>query len=245
MAEIRDDSLFTQPDESYLGECPICCLPLSLAAKKYTINSCCCKYICDGCCHANMKREREQGLEMRCPYCREPIPKTKEEAINIAMKRVEANDPIGLCQVGAWYNEEGDYETANEYYTKAAALGDVTAHHNLSVLYRKGLGVEKDLKKELYHLEEAAIGGHSKARHNLGCYENDNGRVDRATRHFVIAANLGHDGSLETVKKGFMDGLVSKEDFEKALRGHQAAVDATKSKQREEATRRTYRSGGK
>ena len=30
-------------------------------------------------------------------------------------------------------------------------------------LYRNGLGVEKDEKKELYHLEEAAIGGHPDA----------------------------------------------------------------------------------
>ncbi len=37
------------------------------------------------------------------------------------------------------------------------------------------------------------------------------------------------------MKKGFQKGHVSKEDFEAALRGHQAAVDATKSKQREEA----------
>jgi len=34
---------------------------------------------------------------------------------------------------------------------------------------------------------------------------------------------------------GFMDGVVSKEDFEAALRGHQAAVDATKSEQRDAA----------
>jgi hypothetical protein len=37
------------------------------------------------------------------------------------------------------------------------------------------------------------------------------------------------------VKAYFRKGLVSKEDYEAALRGHQAAVDATKSEQREEA----------
>ena len=36
------------------------------------------------------------------------------------------------------------------------------------------------------------------------------------------------------MKAGF-NGLVSKEDYEAALRGHQAAVDATKSEQREKA----------
>src|SRR6056300_1603248 len=49
MAEIRDDRLFTQPDETYLGECPICCIPLPLDASKYGLYSCCCKLICIGC----------------------------------------------------------------------------------------------------------------------------------------------------------------------------------------------------
>jgi hypothetical protein len=40
---------------------------------------------------------------------------------------------------------------------------------------------------------------------------------------------------LEALKRGFAAGFVSKDDFEAALRGHQAAVDATKSEQRDEA----------
>ncbi len=46
---------------------------------------------------------------------------------------------------------------------------------------------------------------------------------------------LGLDRALAMAKHGFAAGLVSKEDFEAALRGHQAAVDATKSEQREKA----------
>ncbi len=37
------------------------------------------------------------------------------------------------------------------------------------------------------------------------------------------------------MKEHFLEGLVSEEEFEAALREHKAAVDATKSKQREEA----------
>jgi hypothetical protein len=57
-------------------------------------------------------------------------------------------------------------------------------------------------------------------------------------KHFIIAAKLGLDEALGTVKQGFAHGYVRKEDFEAALRGHQAAVDATKSQQREEAEKR-------
>jgi len=35
-------------------------------------------------------------------------------------------------------------------------------------MYYEGQGVEKDKKKDVYHLEQAAIGGHPNARHNLG-----------------------------------------------------------------------------
>ena len=130
--------------------------------------------------------------------------------------------------------EEGQ-KIAFEYLTKAVELGDVDAHYQLSVMYHEGNGVEKDEKKELHHLEEAAIAGHPVARHNLGCYEWKNERFDRAVKHFIIAAKLGHDDSLDILKKGYTWGDVSKEDFAAALRGHRAAVDATKSPQREAA----------
>ena len=234
-AELRDDDLFKQPDESSLGECPICCLPLPLDINKWTINSCCCQHICRGCNYANQKREREQGLHPRCPYCREPLPKTDEEIDQNYMKRVKANDPVALLEMGSKYQKEGSFKAAFEYYTKAAELGDIDAHHNLSVMYLKGLGVEKDKKKEIYHLEEAAIGGHPWARYNLGADEWNSGEYDRAVKHWIIAAKLGHDKALEEVKTGFRRRVVSKEDYEAALRGHQAAVDATKSEQREEA----------
>jgi tetratricopeptide (TPR) repeat protein len=235
MAEIRDDRLFRPPDECYLGECPICCLPLSLDVNNNTINSCCCKYICLGCDYANKKRELEQGLEHKCAFCREPLPETEEKIDQNLMKRVKANDTFALHQMGGRCGDKGDYEEAFQYYTKAAGLGDIEAHYNLSVAYHLGKGVAKDMKKKFYHLEEAAIGGHPVARFNLGCHEHSNGRTNRAAKHYIIAAKLGYDDALEVVKRGFQVGLVSKEDFEAALRGHQAAVDATKSEQREEA----------
>jgi TPR repeat protein len=174
-------------------------------------------------------------MEQRCPYCREVLPETGEEINQEFMKRVKANDPIALYVMGQTCDKQGDHEGAFQYFTKAAALGDIDAHYDLAVTYRDGDGVGKDLKKELHHLEEAAIGGHPLARYNLGANEWNSERDERAMKHYIIAAKLGHDQALEYVKQGFVDGIVNKEDFEGALRGHQAAVDATKSKQREEA----------
>ena len=59
-AELRDKLLFKQPESTHLGDCPICCIPLSLDMKKSTMYSCCSKFVCDGCVDAN-KRERPKG----------------------------------------------------------------------------------------------------------------------------------------------------------------------------------------
>jgi len=188
-----------------------------------------------GCDNANQKREREQGMGRKCAFCREPLPKTQEEAERNYMKRVKANDPEALNEMGKKRCSEGDYEGAFEYFTKAAELGNMDAHYKVACLYLQGLGVEKDLKKKMHHLEIAAIGGHPMARYNLGIEEWRNRRMERAMKHWIIAVNLGDDDALNAMKHGFERGLFSKDDYEAALRGHQAAVDATKSQQREEA----------
>ena len=56
-------------------------------------------------------------------------------------------------------------------------------------------------------------------------------------KHWIIAASQGHDKSIKTLMDEFRSGsgIVSKEDLAAALRAHQAAVDATKSPQREAA----------
>ena len=119
---------------------------------------------------------------------------------------------------------------------EAAELGDVLAHYQLSCSYEFGNDVvEKNEKRRVHHLERAAIGGYPSASHNLGVIEIENGRYERAVKHFTIAANLGHDDSLDALKQCYQKGIISKDDFAAALRAHKAAVDATKSPQREAA----------
>jgi TPR repeat protein len=176
-------------------------------------------------------REWEESMDPTCPFCWPgTIPKSEEEGVLVERKRIEANDPIALRQIGVRRYRKEDYSGAFEYWTKAAGLGDAGLHFELTSMYHKGNGVEKDEKKEVYHLEETAIRGHAYARNNLGCMEEAkrSGRVDdRAMiKHWVIAANLGHDDALEALGGAYTAA---------ALRAHQAAVDETKSLQREAA----------
>ena len=234
-AELKDELLFKQPEGNHFGDCPICFLPLPIDISKSVLYACCSKRICDGCDVANQIREYERRLERKCPFCRNAMPKTDKEIDELWTKRVEANDPIAIGQVGGVRYEKGDYEAAFEYLTRAAALGYVDAHNRLSVLYHNGQGVEKDEKKQLHHTEQAAIAGHPRARHNLGWFEWQNGQYDRAAKHFIIAAKLGFEASLKAVRTCYKDGHVSEEDLEAAFRAYQAAIAAMKSPQREEA----------
>ena len=233
-AELRDEILFKQPESSHHGDCPICCLPLPVDQEKMMMKACCCKFICDGCDLANWQREEEGKLEHKCPFCRQPEMDDEAEVKNY-MKRIEANDPFAMYQMSVICTEEGDFKSAVDYMSRSAALGNADAHYNLSHFYHEGQGVNVDKKKVLYHLEEAAICGHPLARHNLAMLEGRNGREDRGYKHMIIAANMGFDLSLACLKDEYKHGLVSNEVLASAIRGYQAAVNATKSPKREEA----------
>ena len=232
-AELRDEILFRQTESSHLGDCPICLLPLPLDGDKSIYHTCCSKVVCKGCVLANFKRLREEGSEVTCPFCRDD-PQNGDHDQKM-MKRVQANDPSALSHMGIKRYLEGNYAEAFQYLKKAAELGDVTAHDRLSFMYKSGEGVVKDKQKEVYHAEEAAIRGHLDSRYRLSCYEMRKFRPEIAKKHLIIAANLGHNVSMNELKEWYKSGMVSKEDFASALRAHKAAVDATKSPQRDEA----------
>ena len=234
VAELRDEILFRQPESTHLGDCPICFLPLSPEGKKSMFYTCCCKMICNGCIYANIMSNKNDEVKAKsCVFCRTPMPNDEEETIRQLMKRIEANDPAAMRAMGAKRYDEEDYNSAFEYLTKAAELGDFKAHYQLGGMYERGEGVEKDEEKEVYHYEKAAVGGHPYARHNLACVEERNGNVERAVKHLIIAANLGFDESMKGLWTYYADGFITKDDLEAALRAHKVAVDATKSPERE------------
>ena len=150
-------------------------------------------------------------------------------------KRIEVGDPIAMTRMGSDLIFQRDYEGAFAHLSKAAALGNIEAHGSIAEMYLVGFGVEKDEAKSVYHLEQAAIGGHPDSRYLLAALEEENGRMDRAAKHCLIAAKLGHDDALKKVKEFYVSGFVSKKDFAAALRENQAAIDATKSDQRTKA----------
>ena len=232
-AELRDEILFQQPESSDRGDCPICLLPLPIDEDKSAYHPCCSKLVCMGCTVANRNRLREQRLQPTCPFCRDAI--QNGEVKQKMMKRIQANDPSAMCEMGTRQCKEGKYAEAFQNFSKAAELGHTRAHFHLSCMYHNGHGVEKDDKKEVYHLEEAAMKGHPEARAGLAHHELKKGRPDIAGKHNIIAAKLGYDKAMQMLKRFYTRGFVSKDDYAAALSAYQAAVDAANSPQREAA----------
>ena len=233
-ALLHDRKLFTQPDKTHLGDCPLCFLPLPLDGSKSMFRTCCSETVCNGCIYANfMSNIHDMVKAGRCPFCREVA--NDDENDKRMMKRAKANDPAALSQMGGRCSKEGDYDAAFEYLTKAAELGDLMARNQLGFMYWKGEGVDKDNEKAAYHFEKAAIGGHPVARHNLAVIEEENGNMERSVKHLIIAANLGDEDSMKVLWKHYSAGNITKEDLDATLRTHQAAINAMKSAQRDEA----------
>jgi TPR repeat protein len=255
-AELRDDALFKDPPPK--EDCPICFLPmpmrliccaslppatrLSVPIYDFAIANegfvdteeyftCCGKCICKGCIHSL----RNSGNNGKCPYCNSNrVGKTDEEMVEEIMKRVEANDAAAIGMLAQQYYKglrgfQQDHNKAVELWTRAADLGCSDAHNNLADEYRD-LG---DMKKAKFHSEAAAMEGNEIARYNLGIIEYEYGNMERAVKHWTIAASAGEYQAMYALIMEFEQGVVSRESIDSILKAYNSSCAEMRSKSRE------------
>ena len=129
-----------------------------------------------------------------------------------------------------------DIEKSIRLWHQAAELGSAAAFFSIGNSYLHGNGVERDEEMAKHYWELAAIGGDVSARQNLGIYEmNETYNIDRALKHYMIAAGGGHMSSLDSIRQLYVNGDATKDDYTKALRSRQTYLDEIKSDQRDEA----------
>ena len=238
-AEIRDEELFKQPPPN--EDCPICLLPLPLLGSGIVYKSCCGKMICSGCDYAPVYDNLgNEIIERKCPFCRSTVHVSDEEFNERLQKRVELDDAEAIFTLGCNYSDGDDdfpqdYDKAFELFVRAGELGYAVAYCDVGYAYSNGEGVEIDKKKAKHYYELAAIGGNMNARHNLGLYEEDEGNMMRALKHYMIAAGCGHTNSLKQIQELYTNGHATKDDFAKALRAYQAYLAEIQSNQRDKA----------
>ena len=236
-AELKDEQLYSQGLERPEGHfCPLCTLPIPLPMGQHSvISTCCMKRICDGCNVAGQKR----GM-LDCAFCRTKCPGNQADQLAMIRARVKKKDPVAINLLGEKYYQGGlglqkDIQKGVELWTQAAELGSIDTLHHLGIAYCNGVGVEKDMAKAAEFFAKAAMQGLVESRFKLGSIERQKGSFDRAVRHFLISAKMGHKDSVRVIKNGFMAGLATKEQYVEALKGYQDAVEETKSPQREKA----------
>jgi TPR repeat protein len=203
--------------------------------------------MCDGCVYAHQDATDELGVENSCPFCRESANVPVSENIKRTEKRMKLGDCNAFCMLGGYYLQgmpplKRNTKKGLELLNQAAELGSESAHHTLGVSYGRGTYLKKDTQKAWYHLRLAAIGGMAESRCALGLLYLPRD-LNMAYKHFIIAAEAGHDKSLKEVKTGYAKGHVEKDVFEKVLRAHQAAKDSVKSEARDKADSRRRQAG--
>jgi len=105
-----------------------------------------------------------------------------------------------------------EYVTAFNKWIGLAGGGDVYAQVNIATMYKKGLGVAKDLNEAFRWTDMAAEAGNSDAQNNLGeMFEFGYGitkDLNKADMWFTIASNNGNSRALEnkiTIEKQMSD----------------------------------------
>jgi len=233
VAELHEEALFKDIEPE---ECPLCFLPLPRSGETTTIESCCGKRICNGCSYAMVMSE---GKDL-CAFCRAPPISSDEENVKQIKKLMDKGNGYGFYQLAGYYARglrglPRDFQKTNELLLKGGELGCAEAYYNLGQSFLGGLGVEVDMKKARHYHELATIGGSVHARHSLACIEVEAGNLDRAMKHFMIAARAGYEESLDAVKKGFMMGWIVKDEYANTLRAYQKIHDEMKSGDRDKA----------
>jgi len=164
---------------------------------------------------------------------------TGEEKIEELMKRVEANDAdamyvMGNHNYGGAHGLQQDQERAMELWKQASQLGSIDAHDFLgNMFYAEG----GNLKKAKFHFEPAAMAGHEVARYMLGFMDFEEGKKERAVKHWIIAASAGNQHAMHQLRNFFEKGVVNRTTIDSTLTAYNNSCAEMRSEARDTCIR--------
>ena len=126
---------------------------------------------------------------------------------------------------------------ALELFIRASDLGSAVVYGFIAVNYKHGYVVEKDGSKSRAFLEISAKKGSISGRRRLAKSEEENGDIDMAIKHWIIAANAGFQESMDNLMRAFRDNVFAKEDLLQTRREFQTSSDEMKSEARDDYVR--------
>jgi len=92
---------------------------------------------------------------------------------------------------------------------------------------------EGNLKKAKFYYEAAAMAGHEEARYNLANVEGNAGYVERAVKHWTIAASAGHYTAMHHLRICFEQGHVCRESIDSTLTAYNNSCAEMRSEARD------------
>ena len=157
-------------------ECPIC-TEMNLALVKNGIFQChrmlCCgTLICVSCYDQMQQSALATGIPFTCPIDRTPLPRNVKEEFDRVMKHAKIGRPWAQDLVGQYYLDgygvtQSDSK-AFEFYSLAAAKGEVNSQGCVGFCYQKGQGVAQSHEKAFPFFQKSAEHGLISAQFNLG-----------------------------------------------------------------------------
>ena len=239
-------------------DCAVCLVPLSHVQSESIYQTCCGNTICKACVMEHQESIKKQNEEKNtgkkvaftCPFCRELlIGGLTTEAVKKEYARLQArflqNDHNAFTLLGNIYRR-GTRETpkddmkALDCFIRAVELGSPEACGCIASHCIDGNGVNVNRERASLFGRVGALRGHITARHAIGISEYESGNHEIAIRHWKIAAEAGHQPSLNNLRciynaDGKMPGkeFVSNEEMDAVYRsGHEAQLEV-KSEERE------------
>ena len=231
-------------------DCAICLVTLSHVSSEKLHQACCGNEICWACYKEHKESIKKQNaaktgkkLGFTCPFCRESEPTPDEELARLQARCLQ-NDHIALKLMGGVYLRgepeiPKDYLKALDYFIQAVELGSAGACTFIGTSYVKGNGVSVNKERAALFDRIGALRGDIQGRHNVGCSEYYNlGNHEIGIRHWKIAAEAGHQPSLDALRDIYNDKepgkeFISTEYLESTYRACHEAQMEVKTEERE------------
>lgn len=165
-----------------------------------------------------MKARTDKDLEKAISWLEKSFDHGNEEAALLLGKLYE-----GTVDTDMEIRESP--EKARRWYEKAAEQGSGEAMAELAFYYEKGITVERDMKKAVNLLKDAAINGYEEGLFSLALLYLENGKEDEALPYMEAAAAKGEERALYMTGMMYLYGKGTEPDREKGIDYLKGAAD--------------------
>ncbi|SDP69641.1 tetratricopeptide repeat protein [Selenomonas ruminantium] len=134
-------------------------------------------------------------------------------------KAAELGHDGAMTGLGRYYREQEDYNSAMDWFKKAAQKGNAEAKNLIGVMHYRGEGVKCEYKKAFSWFEKAAKAGDAWGMYNLAqCYENGYGVIknwDKAVEWYEKSAEAGNEEAKNRLAENIVASNKTKSDLRK------------------------------